>query len=438
MQNQFLEHLQKNFTFLYKKKILLAVSGGIDSVVLVHLCKLAQLNFSVAHCNFQLRGEESNADVVFVETLAEKLKVPFFTTVFDTKKIAKKEQLSTQLAARKLRYQWFSEIMENKSIDFLFTAHHADDNLETFLINTIRGTGLQGLTGIPEQNEKIIRPLLPFDRKSITAYAKKHKIEWREDRSNASDAYFRNRIRHHLVPLLKEENENFLPRFLKTQQNLQQSEQLIEDYTTILFSKIVTEKAGDYHLAVQAFADVPHPRAVLYQLLNGFGFTAWEDIYQLLSAQVGKEVLSPTHRLIRDRDFLLLTARQQVFHAVFEIERSQNSFEFPNGRLEFSLKKDIEKRSKSIAYLSLEKIQYPLKLRRWKSGDRFRPFGMTGTKKVSDFLKDEHCSPLQKEQTWVLLSEEKILWVVGHRIDDRFKVGSNSSKTLKVEFSSSW
>ncbi|SHI77278.1 tRNA(Ile)-lysidine synthase [Mesonia phycicola] len=432
MTKEFQQHITSNFPFLKNKKCLLTISGGIDSVVLAYLCKTANIDFALAHCNFNLRGEESDGDESFVRNLAKQLEVKLFVENFNTKAFAKDQQLSIQLAARKLRYEWFFDLAEKNNIEYICTAHHLNDSFETYLINTSRGTGIQGLTGIPEVNGKIIRPLLPFTRAQILQYAQKKQIKWREDSSNASDKYLRNKIRHHITPVLEEENENLLQNFYKTQQYLKDTANLLEDYTTLLFSKLVKEINGDYYLNVTNLKNTPNTKAVIYQLLHPFGFTAWEDVNNLLEAQSGKQVFSNTHRLIRDREVLILSKLNIQENQVIKIEEGQTHIKWDNKQILVKNVNTLEDFSQNIAYLSAQKISYPLTLRKWQAGDRFQPFGMKGKKKISDFLKDEKLSAIEKENTWVLLSNEEIAWVVGHRSDHRFKIEPNTTTIIKL------
>ena len=432
MLQEFQQHIKAKFPFLLQGRCLLTISGGIDSVVLAHLCKASSVNFSLAHCNFNLRGEESDQDEVFVKNLAKQLQVEVFIQSFQTELYAKDHQLSTQLAARELRYRWFEELAEKHQFNYILTAHHANDSLETYLINTIRGTGLNGLTGIPQQNGKIMRPLLSFDREQIQQYAKEQQIEWREDSSNASDKYVRNKIRHHVIPQLAEENPNLLQSFQQTQQNLKDAANLLEDYTTILFSRLVEEINGKYFLNVQDVKQTPHTKAVLFQLLNSFGFTEWNDVYNLLEAQTGKQVFSKTHRLIRDREVLILSTIKDQKDQPIKIEENQTNINWDHKQLSLENVNEMGAFSQNIAYLPAQKIKFPLTLRKWQAGDRFQPFGMKGKKKLSDFLKDEKLSPLEKENTWVLISDEKIAWVVGYRTDNRFKIEPNTTTILKL------
>jgi tRNA(Ile)-lysidine synthase len=229
MLTKFQHHIELNFPYLKEKKLLLAVSGGLDSMVLMHLFQELNYSIGIAHCNFQLRGKESDADENFVKLQAEKFQIPIFSTRFETEKFANTNKLSIQLAARKLRYDWFYQLLEEENYDYLLTAHHLDDQLETFLINLSRGTGIEGLTGIPATNDKIMRPLLPFSREEILAFAEENSLSWREDSSNASTKYLRNKIRHEVIPILKTLNPNFLPTFENTLEHLNQANALVND-----------------------------------------------------------------------------------------------------------------------------------------------------------------------------------------------------------------
>ncbi|MBF2092675.1 tRNA lysidine(34) synthetase TilS, partial [Flavobacterium psychrophilum] len=305
-------HLTKNLPFLKEKKLLLATSGGIDSMVMLHLFQKLNYNIAIAHCNFQLRGLESFGDQQFVQEYASKNKIPAFVTHFDTENFAKDYKLSTQIAARELRYNWFYELLETENFDFILTAHHADDNLETFIINLTRGTGLDGLTGIPEQNEQIIRPLLPFSRSEIEEYTKENSIQWREDSSNASDKYLRNKIRHDLIPILKVLNPNFLDSFLKTQNYLQEAQVMIEDATIMIYQQVAKEDNEIISFDLKKLTQLPNYKSYLYQWLREYDFTAWEDIYNLVESQSGKQIFSKKYRLLKDRDFLILSVIKEL------------------------------------------------------------------------------------------------------------------------------
>ena len=435
MIEQFKNHLQERFPFLKTSKSLVAISGGIDSVVLARLMAELDYDFALIHCNFNLRGEESDGDEEFVISIGEELGAEVFTQRFDTKGFAKEEGISIQMAARELRYIWFEELRQTLKYDYILTGHHAQDDLETFFINLSRGSGLDGLTGIPEQNEYILRPLIPFSRRQIKSYVDQKNIEWREDSSNISDKYLRNHIRHHVVPALEKAAPNFLQQFSKSRSFLQESSQLIEDYTALLYSKIVTESFQGYQLNIQALKDVPHTKAVLYQLLKDFEFTAWEDIYDLLDAQAGKWVSSGSYRLIKDRGVLLLTVEKELNLKQYRIAEFDAQIIIENLEITIANTKEIDLSKKGEAVFDKDMLKYPLTIRKWQEGDYFYPFGMHGKKKLSKFFKDEKFSALDKSAIWLLCSGDDIIWVVGHRTDNRYKVKSDSQNLLKFKAS---
>ncbi len=435
MEKAFKNEIKSQFPYLSNSKILLAVSGGVDSVVLAHLCKIAKLDFTLAHCNFNLRDEESDADEDFVAALAKKMNLALFVENFDTEQYAKDNSLSIQMAARDLRYEWFEELRLKHQFDFILTAHHANDSLETFFINLIRGTGLEGLSGINADSNYIIRPLLNFSRKEILAYAEENKISWREDSTNASTKYLRNKIRHELVPVLEEINPQFLETFLKTQSHLKENEELIEDYLSLLYPKIIGKTEYGYSLDINYLKKVPNSSAILYQLLKSFGFTEWNDVYHLLDAQPGKMVFSTSHRLIKDRDYLLLTEIDKTEDKVYKIAKNEDFAMLPMGTFSFSEVKEINEKASNCIYIDPEKLEFPLTVRKWQQGDIFYPFGMKGKKKLSDFFKDKKLSLPEKENSWLLCSGEKIVWVINQRADRRFSITSSDQKIIKITFS---
>lgn len=434
MKNQFEQHLTQNFSEVSASPFLVAVSGGVDSVVLTWLCYYLELNFALAHCNFQLRGNESDDDALFVKNLSEQIDVPYYEKSFATLQQADQRKQSTQIVARDLRYDWFTELIEETNYQYVVTGHQLDDNIETFFINFIRGTGLSGLTGIPEKNGYFLRPLLNFSRRQLENFAQQENLQWREDSTNATDAYQRNRIRHHLIPFLENETPQILQNFQKTQQHLNQSEQLLNDYKDVLADEITAkDPAGFLSLDTKKIKAQRHPEAVLYQLLKEFGFTQWEAIYNLLFSQSGREVFSQTHRLISDRNQLILKLLEDRVSSEYQIFENRSKVDFEGGRLHLNNVTKITYKANKIAYIAAEKLEFPLLLRKPKPGDRFQPFGMRGTKKISDFLIDKKLSLPEKERTWVLESNKKIVWVVGQRIDERFKVTEGDRNILKMK-----
>ncbi len=435
MIEQFQHHIKTHLSFLEKSKILIAISGGIDSVVLTHLCYKIGLNVALAHCNFNLRGAESNADQAFVEQLADTLGLEVFTQHFDTQVYAKNNKCSIQMAARELRYNWFTDLAQQLNFDYIVTAHHADDNLETFLINFTRGTGLEGLTGIPEVNANFVRPLLPFSRQAIMQYAQQNTIKWVEDKSNASTAYLRNKLRHELIPILKSINPSLLQSFKNTLSHLNDSQSIVNDsMAAFLNQAIIQVSKTTVTYSILAFKNTGRPQAYLFEAFKNYGFTQWQDINALLNGQSGKQVFSSTHRLIKDRDTLLLTKITNHVLPTIVILETDKQVETPLGKLIFNQVLTPEEANKYIIYVDKATLEYPLVLRKWTQGDVFFPIGMDGKKKkLSKYFKDEKMSLLEKESTWLLCSNTKIVWVVGKRADNRFKVAQNTTSVLKIE-----
>jgi len=428
---EFQKHLAENLPFLKEKKLLLALSGGIDSMVLAQLLKESDCTVALAHCNFQLRGNESDGDEKFIRDFALKNNFQLFVTRFDTESFASDNKLSIQLAARQLRYIWFYQLLEENKLDYILTAHHLDDNLETFLINLTRGTGLDGLTGIPVQNDKIVRPLLNFSREEIQNYASENKIGWREDSSNSSDKYLRNKLRHDVVPIFKNLNPSFLDSFQDTLNNLQQSKSLAEDASVLVYKQVVSEKENQKYFTISELKRLPNYQAYLYEWLKPFGFKAWKDIYELTEAQSGKIILSENYRLLKDREYLILEPIIEKDTAVYEIIGDE--IESPI-HLKISTTDQIIKPSDSnLIYVDKETLKFPLHIRKWQEGDYFCPAGIDGRKKVSKYFKDEKMSLPEKENTWLLISDHKIVWIIGKRSDQRFYATNTTQQILKIE-----
>ena len=426
--------LNNELVFLRHKRLLIAISGGIDSVVLTHLCLKAQLDLTLAHCNFKLRGAESDADESFVKELADNLGLEVFIQDFDTEGYMNLNKLSLQMAARELRYQWFQELSTQLHFDYILTAHHADDNLETFLINFTRGTGLNGLTGIPILNDNIVRPLLPFSRDEILQLATESGWSWREDGSNKSRKYLRNKLRHEVVPILKSINPNLIGSFQSTVNNLNDTADIVEESLNAVAKRAIAHLDGnEVHYKVSEFKKVKNSRAYLHEMFKDYGFTEWDDVRNLLDAKSGKYVVSETHRLIKHRDVLILTDVYSSGYEPITINEGDNIINFPLGSLTFNKLSSIGEIKTSELFLDLSKVTFPLELRIWQAGDSFVPAGMTGTKKLSKFLKDEKCSLTEKERTWVLCSGDDIIWVVGKRADNRYLATSDSESILHIK-----
>jgi len=438
MLSAFQKHIDTNFSFLKDKKLLLAISGGLDSVALTHIFLELKLDISLAHCNFNLRSEESDEDEKFVINLSKDLDLEVFIQNFETEEYAKENQLSIQMAARELRYKWFKDLADQLNFDFIITAHHADDNLETFLINLTRGTGLIGLSGIPEVNDKVIRPLLPFSREEIENYAIKRQLKWREDSSNNSTKYLRNALRLEVIPMLKKLNPQLIQNFKSTQFNLQEASDIINDATLKIHKKIVSVEGEIIKFKIKKLKKLQHPKAYLYQLLKGYNFTEWDDIINLLDAQSGKQVMSKTHRLIKDRKYLLLTEVKDDSKDVFDrqpihVSDIQKEVKTSLGILFFDEADAIFGKRTNLIFLDADKLKFPLVVRSWKKGDFFYPSGMTGKKKLSKYFKDEKLSLIDKEKTLVLCSGNDIVWVINRRVDARFNAADDTKSIVKVE-----
>jgi tRNA(Ile)-lysidine synthase len=433
----FKNHIENKLPFINKSKILIAISGGIDSVVLAHLCDQLKLNFALAHCNFNLRAKESNVDEDFVIELAEQLDVEVFVQNFDTEAYAKENKQSIQMAARELRYDWFNDLAEQLQYDFILTAHHADDNLETFLINFTRGTGLNGLTGIPEVNDNIVRPLLRFSRAQIEDYANSNSILWREDSSNSSLKYLRNKLRHEVVPILKEINPQLLDSFQSTLTNLNDTADIVDESLNAVAKRaIVNIDATGITYKVSEFKKVNNPKAYLFEMFKDYGFTEWNDVVDLLDAESGKQVFSKSHRLIKHREYLILAdCHSERSEESLTINNTDKSVQTPLGTFFFDEADAVLNTTKHKIYLDKDKLTFPLELRLWQQDDIFYPLGMKGKKKISKYLKDEKLSLVEKENTWVLISEGQIIWVVGKRGDNRFKVTGETKQILKIKIS---
>lgn len=432
--------------FNYRDKLLIAVSGGIDSVVLCELCFQSGFDFAIAHCNFKLRGDESDGDESFVKQLATHYGVECFTAHFNTDAFAKQHQLSVQEAARKLRYDWFADLMNvsgKPSFDYLLTAHHANDNIETILMNFFKGTGISGLAGIRAKDSNlgnhIIRPLLFAEKNQLLEFAQQQNLNWREDASNASNKYTRNFFRNEIIPSLQQY-------FPQVQQNLinniHRFEEVNDLYNIALqqwSKKLLIKTGSDFRIPVLALEKSPAKNTLLFELLKPFDFTPQQipDIINLCKALSGKFVTSSTHRIIRNRKWLIIVPIEHHDTTTIVIDSTDDALIFDHNTL--AIKKDLEdfqiQNDPSIAIIDSREITFPLLLRKWKPGDYFYPLGMEKKKKLSRFFIDQKLSIAEKEKIWVIESANKIVWVVGIRIDNRFRVRPSTTKAIQLSIS---
>ena len=416
---------------------MLAVSGGMDSMVMLNLFKEALYSIGVAHCNFQLRGEDSNKDEHFVERACEGIHIPFYSTRFDTQEFASEHGLSVQMAARDLRYAWFDEIAQQHGYDFVATAHHVNDSLETILLNLTKGTSLQGLAGIPLKNGIIIRPMLFASREAIKSYALAHAVSWREDLSNSTDDYQRNFLRHQVVPKLKELNPSLEDTIQKNLTKIYGSVELVQKGKVFVESQFKKTEEG-LHVSKKVLGEFRNTAAVLWEIVHqhGFNLEQCQSIVAALHGQPGKKFFSDQYQITIDREEIVLSQITENWEAA-PIKNSDDNVTLGPFSLEVKDIGDPQSRfdsDKNEAVLDKSKLVFPLTWRKWRAGDSFYPMGMSHKKKLSDFLIDNKFSLPAKERVTVLESAGEIVWVVGHRIDDRFKITpeTRSAVSFKV------
>ena len=427
------EYINKQQLFVEEDKLLLAISGGADSVCLMHILLELGFQFDLVHCNFRLRAKESDADEVFVKELAKKYDLKLHIKSFSTKEYANENKISMQMAARDLRYNWFNELLKLENAKYIAVAHHQDDVIETFFINLIRGTGITGLLGIAEKKNNIVRPLLNTNRSDIEEYLANKKQTFREDSSNTSVKYLRNKIRLQLIPLLEEMNP-------KIKETIKSEMDILKDTITVFSHQInsvrkevIKKKNELVSLNIQKLKTLSPLRIYLYELLNPFGFNQIEAIILALDNQCGKQFFSNTHELLIDRKEIFISKIKLEKDSILEINQTDKLIK-NKIQLKLSICKDINiSKSNNIAHLDFEKLKFPLILRKWREGDKFKPLGMKNYKKLSDFFIDNKFTQLQKKEQWLLCSNDKIIWVVGFRIDDRFKIQPNTKKLYIAE-----
>lgn len=446
LPERFLQYWKQQFIHLpaSQTQVVLAMSGGIDSVVLAHLLHNAGITFTVAHCNFGLRGEESERDEAFVKEQGTVYGAETLVQRFDTAAWAQQHKMAIQEAARLLRYQWFDEVLQQLSHRpaVIATAHHANDNIETLLMNFFRGTGISGLHGILPVQQQLIRPLLFATREEIQAYALQHELKWVEDSSNASEKYTRNYFRLQLIPALKQVFPGVEENLLHNIDRFNEIEMLYRQAVTAQLEQLVEQKGNEWHIPIYKLQKAAPVHTLLWEIMRPYSFTAAqvEEVKKLLNTgHNGSYIASATHRIIKNRNWLVIAPVQseEAKHVVVEAEMATVSFKEGEIQLEFIARPGTEadtQQPPSVALLDANEIQFPLILRPWKQGDYFYPLGMQKKKKVSRFLIDQKLSATEKEKVWVVEMNNKIIWITGRRIDNRFKIKPHTQKVLRLTY----
>ena len=444
LKEAFIAFVEKHKLFQPDEKLLLAVSGGMDSIVLVYLFKKCGFDFGIAHCNFCLRGEESDADEEFVRKLATKNKVPFYIEHFSTERYAQEKGVSIQMAARHLRYRWFEKVREENNYAYIVTAHHKNDATESILLNLVRGTGVRGLKGIAPKLGNIIRPLLFAQKEDLYDTIVEQQLVWREDSSNESTKYKRNFIRQEIIPKLEELNPSFEEGLHQTAQRLSLAEQLlIKEVQGIKAAALRVD--GDTHF-LKWDAIEEHPLAsgeLVYELLRPYHCNSAQaqELWALRNEGSGKQVETATHSIVVDRGQWVICPLSLAVYGSVHWKSPEDILAFEGGALTTSTEampqkgKYKFKGNKLLAELDLGAVEFPLTLRPWKQGDWFVPLGMRGKKLVSDFLIDEKVPRNLKDNIWVLCSGHSIVWLLGMRVDDRFKIREKTENVLLIEWS---
>ena len=430
-------YIKEHRLFGEKDNILFAVSGGMDSVVLCELLHLAGYKFSIAHCNFQLRGEESERDAVFVMRLADHYGATFFQKVFATEAYAAEHKMSIQVAARELRYQWFAELIRQEFAGnaLLLTAHHLDDNIETSLMNYFKGTGIAGLRGMLPANGSIIRPLLFAHRAELLQFANTNQIKWVEDSSNASTKYARNFLRHEILPRVKELYPEAANNIANSLNRFRDIEALYQESIARHKKSLLVLKGEEIHIPILKLKKAVAVSTIIFEITREFGFSAAQvgEIINLLDSEAGKYVQSSSHRIIKNRNWLIIAPLEIVNPGLLVIEQ-EGSLTLGNGTLELSRRSATNTGldlGNQVAILDASIIRFPLLARKWKTGDYFYPLGMKKKKKIARFLIDQKLSKTDKEKVYVIEMDKKIIWLLGHRIDDRFKV-TDATRELMI------
>ncbi len=442
MLQEFQHYIKDNELFNPKTdKILLAVSGGVDSMVMLDLFIRSKYKFSIAHCNFHLRGEESLRDENFVRMFAQKHNIEIFVQDFDTFAYMEKEKKSLEMSARDLRYDWFNKVIKDNGFTYLATAHHSDDSAETFVINLLRGTGIAGLHGILPKSGNIIRPLLFATKRNINDYTKRHNIQFIEDSTNKDNKFTRNKIRNEVIPILREISPNFDVIIKKNIERLRETELVFRKVIEQVKEEILQKENDHIKISIQEALNLEPLHIFMYEILSEFGFNeaSINSICEILkdNTATGRVFFSEKYRLVRDRKYLFITKREKIKSpTAYFIDDWQTSVKVPIS-LQIETLRDLNfiriPKEKNVAMLDYDLLKFPLQLRHWHKGDVFYPFGLRGKQKISDFFTNQKFSVLDKEKQWLLCSGKDIVWVVGERLDDRFKITDQTKTIYRIE-----
>ncbi|MGQ1948075.1 tRNA lysidine(34) synthetase TilS [Geofilum sp. OHC36d9] len=442
MSKQFIYHfrdaLQLQCRITEKSRIMVALSGGADSVALLHLLKNAGHTCIAAHCNFNLRDAESNEDEAFVTALCQQLNIKLHTISFQTREVAQQRKISIEMAARDLRYQWFEELSNQLNIQYIATGHHGDDAIETFFLNLTRGTGLKGLTGIAWRKGKLIRPLLYASAEEIKQYCRANNLNYRTDSTNSDTTILRNKIRHQIMPLFKEMNPSFFVTMQKNISYLEEACELMTIESKKFQNESIAKEEDTVIIPIQLLKQHPQKQTIAFDILKDYGFSGAQisPIIKSMETIPGKQFLSASHRLVVDRYNLIITPIRPKDETHYVINSDDQTISNPihlsltkfqkTNEFKFSKRPDV-------VHLDADLIDFPLYLRHAESGDRFIPLGMKNFKKLSDFFVDEKCSLIEKENCWLLINGEDIVWVVGRRIDNRYKITPKTKTIIEIK-----
>lgn len=435
MKEQIQQYIIQHQLLSGEKPVVVGISGGADSVALLHILVSLGYKCIAAHCNFNLRGDESFRDEQFTIDFTQRLQVPLCKISFETNKYAQENRLSVEMAARELRYRWFEELLNTYDADAVAVAHHRDDSVETLLINLTRGSGITGLTGIKPKNGNVVRPLLCVSREDIYAYIENNGLEYVTDSSNSSDIYTRNFIRLKVIPLLEEINPSVKASLARTANHLYDAS-LIYNHSIEEARRVIIQ---NNRLSISALLSFPAPATILYEMLKPYGFsrTVCESIFTILDKDSGRIFYSSTHRLLKDRSDLLIDVLSGEDNRAYLINLEDDNVDLP---VELKpeivvIKEDYQiEKDRKFAYFDFDKLSFPLVLRHWQEGDWFVPFGMKGKKKISDYFSDKKFSLFDKEKTWLLCSGQDVIWIVGERTDNRYRIEKTTKRVLKLKF----